>query len=70
MQIKVNGKEQLLNSDTISVKEVLETNKIERPEAVSVQLNGAFVKKEDYGTTMLNESDEIDFLYFMGGGAK
>jgi len=70
MQIKVNGKEQIIDQAELLVKDVLEINNIERPEVVSVQLNGEFVKKEDHATIFLKENDEIDFLYFMGGGNK
>jgi sulfur carrier protein len=37
---------------------------------VSIQLNGNFVVREKYTTTQLKEGDEIDFLYFMGGGSR
>ena len=37
---------------------------------VSVQLNGEFVAKENFGGTALKEGDAVDFLYFMGGGAE
>jgi sulfur carrier protein len=40
------------------------------PEAVSVQLNGNFVKRENFSTTHLKENDEVEFLYFMGGGTQ
>lgn len=69
MIVKVNGKEQTFNNGQLSVSELLKVSKVERPEVVSVQLNGEFVKKEDYGSTHVKETDEIDFLYFMGGGA-
>lgn len=69
MKIKVNGKEQILDKDSISVKELLNVSKVEKPDMVSVQLNGEFVKKEDYSNTSVKESDEVDFLYFMGGGS-
>jgi sulfur carrier protein len=35
---------------------------------VSVQLNGEFVSRDDYESVSLKEDDEVDFLYFMGGG--
>jgi len=36
---------------------------------VSIQLNGEFVVRDDYDSTLVNEGDEVDFLYFMGGGS-
>jgi len=35
---------------------------------VSVQLNGAFVQRTDFEQTHIQDGDEVDFLYFMGGG--
>jgi|TARA_B100000315_G_C14198102_1_gene416362 sulfur carrier protein len=68
MKIKVNGKEQNFDKDSLSVSELLNLSKVEKPEMVSVQLNGEFVKKEDLEKTNLKENDEVEFLYFMGGG--
>jgi sulfur carrier protein len=36
---------------------------------VSVQLNGEFLKREEFDSTLVREKDEVDFLYFMGGGS-
>lgn len=68
MKIKVNGKEQNFDKDLLSVSELLNLSKVEKPEMVSVQLNGEFVKGEDLEKTNLKENDEVEFLYFMGGG--
>ena len=66
--LKVNGKDQELN-DTLSVSGLIELNKVSQPDMVSIQLNGNFVIRENYESTLLKEGDEIDFLYFMGGGS-
>ncbi len=68
MKLKVNGKEKIYKQEKLSVAELLKIDNVERPEMVSVQRNGAFVKREEYGATYLDDTDEIDFLYFMGGG--
>ena len=65
--VKVNGKNQELNG-ILSISDLITLNKIAQPEMVSIQLNGSFVLRENYESTNLNEGDEIDFLYFMGGG--
>jgi len=54
----------------LSVLDVIQLNNVIQPEMVSVQRNGEFVLKDDYASTLLNEGDEVDFLYFMGGGSK
>jgi len=43
-------------------------NKVEQPDMVSVQLNGEFVPRDRFAATVFQDGDEIDFLYFMGGG--
>lgn len=68
-KILVNGNEQAVELP-VSVADVIKSNNVFQPDMVSVQLNGAFVSKEDYETSILSEGDEIDFLYFMGGGQK
>jgi len=68
MNIKVNGKEQAFDKDSVSVSEMLTLCDVNQPDMVSVQLNGEFVNKESYANASVKEGDEIDFLYFMGGG--
>lgn len=68
MDIRVNGKNRSFDKSTISVKEMLTLCAVNQPDMVSVQLNGEFVNKENYERTALRQGDEIDFLYFMGGG--
>lgn len=68
-KINVNGKEQTIN-ESLSLSELLVINNVAEPSMVSIQVNGSFVVREDYDTTKLNENDEVDFLYFMGGGSK
>lgn len=69
MKIKVNGKDQEFSNNQIGLIELLQQNKVTRPELVSVQINGSFVNREGYNTTIVNDNDEVDFLFFMGGGA-
>ncbi len=68
-QIKVNGKEQTIQ-ELMTLSELLVINNVAEPSMVSIQVNGTFVVREDYDTTKLSENDEVDFLYFMGGGSK
>ena len=69
MKIKVKNKEQEINKENVTVSEVLQLNDVELPDMVSVQLNGEFVKREKFSETFLKENDELEFLYFMGGGS-
>ena len=67
MQIKVNGASQEIEAG-LNLADLLVRNQVEQPDMVSVQLNGEFVQRDRVAATALNEGDEVDFLYFMGGG--
>ena len=68
MRIKVNGKDQEVKNTGISVFELLSENNVQNTGMVSVQLNGKFVNRDDFHTVAVKDKDEIDFLFFMGGG--
>lgn len=68
MNIKVNGKDSLIESGSLSIAQLLIREKVENPQMVSVQRNGEFVDKSNFADTLLREGDEVDFVYFMGGG--
>lgn len=67
VKIKVNGVPQEIERQ-LSIADLLAHNKVEMPDMVSVQLNGAFAQRDRFAATVLQEGDEVDFLYFMGGG--
>lgn len=69
MKIAVNGKEVILEK-TLSVKELLETQKVEMQDYVTVQINDEFIDRENFETLLIKEDDIVEFLYFMGGGAQ
>jgi len=68
MSIIVNGKEQIITENAISLLDLIKQNNVKQPEMVSVQLNGQFVDRVVFSETKIKEGDEVDFLYFMGGG--
>jgi len=69
MELVVNGEKKTVGPD-ISIVELLEVCNVEVPDMVSVQLNREFVDKSAYQDTLLSENDEVEFLYFLGGGAR
>ena len=69
MTIKVNGESQHVESGT-TVGQLLVINQVAQPDMVSVQLNGEFLDRNRFPDTLLKEGDEVDFLYFMGGGGR
>jgi len=68
MIIKVNG-ENLESSDVLNIVQLLVVAKVESPDVVSVQLNGNFLDRKLFESTMLEDKDEVDFMYFLGGGS-
>jgi sulfur carrier protein len=68
MKISVNGKEQQIGENEISLLKLIKQNNVQQPDMVSVQVNENFINREDFEITVIKEGDEVDFLYFMGGG--
>ena len=69
MKLTVNG-ETLELDKSINIKELLVLAKADQPEYVTVQLNGEFVDHSGFENTFVKEGDTVEFLYFMGGGAR
>jgi sulfur carrier protein len=67
--IKVNGKPESIGVASVSVAELLTLQNVKMPDMVSVQLNGDILERASFPTTAVQENDEVEFLYFMGGGA-
>lgn len=65
--IKVNGESQEVVLP-LTVEELIKNNNVENPELVSVQANEEFLDRNEYAKRQVEEGDEIDFLFFMGGG--
>jgi len=70
MQIKVNGESNELQEAQVNLSKLLELRRVESPEMVAVQLNGEFVDMASYPSTYLKSGDDVEFLYFMGGGSR
>ena len=67
MKITVSGKKKE-HSKGLTVKQLIEAEDVENPLYVTVTLNDEFVNSEDFDKTVINDGDNIEFLYFMGGG--
>ena len=68
-KIYVNGDAQNVNLP-LNVSELIKQLLVENPEMVSVQVNEEFAEREDWDSVQIKEGDKVDFLYFMGGGAR
>ena len=54
----------------LTVAALIEKEDVENAAYVTVTLNDDFVEKDNFETTVLQEGDVVEFLYFMGGGAR
>ncbi len=69
IEVEINGSKDSLPKE-LSVAELLSIKKVESPEMVSVELNGEFVDRGAFADSIVKSGDSVEFLYFMGGGAK
>lgn len=68
MKINVAGNKKEYE-EGLTVSQLIEKENVENPLYVSVTINEEFVERDDFDKTVINDGDEIEFLYFMGGGA-
>ena len=68
MKCKINGKEETIEADQLTVTALLKTQSVKMPDMVSVELNGTMLDRENFDTALVKEGDVVEFLYFMGGG--
>ena len=62
-----------VNGETLDIREgatVLELLEAQgyRLGIIAVEYNGMILKKEDYGTTVLQKGDKLEVVSFVGGG--
>ncbi|MBP1561410.1 MAG: sulfur carrier protein ThiS [Oscillospiraceae bacterium] len=55
-------------ADGTTVAQLIEAEKVETPEYVTVTINDDFVESGTFETTTVKDGDSVEFLYFMGGG--
>ncbi len=68
MHIQVSGK-RIEVEDGITVMRLMELQKVETPQNVTVTLNNVFLPVERYECYALQEGDAVEFLCSMGGSS-
>lgn len=68
MKVLINGEQRSIDNSQISITDLLILEKVGNADMVSVQKNGEFVARNEFDTLPISDGDEIDFLFFMGGG--
>jgi sulfur carrier protein len=69
MKLTINGETRELPAE-MSVTALLVHQQVKMPDMVSVELNGEILERQAFATTPLKDGDRVEFLYFMGGGAR
>ena len=67
MKITVAGNKKEVE-DGLTVSGLIELEQVETPQYVTVSINEEFVESGAFESTVLKDGDEVEFLYFMGGG--
>ena len=68
MTIQLNGKENAL-SEAVTLEKLLLENQVRNLDMISVQLNGKTLERNEFQTTSISDGDQVEVLYFMGGGS-
>ena len=55
--------------EATTITKLIQQEKVENAEYVTVTLNDDFLEKAVFESTVIKEGDNIEFLYFMGGGS-
>jgi sulfur carrier protein len=67
MKIALNNSEELIERDEITVNELLELKKYTFKMLV-IKINNNIVKKDDYGSAVIKDGDNVLVLHLMSGG--
>lgn len=57
-------------TEGITLAQLVIDEKVENPEYVTVTVNDEFVENHDLENVVVKANDNIEFLYFMGGGSR
>ena len=67
MKITVAGVQKEV-ADGLTVAQLIVDENVETPQYVTVTINDEFVENGTFEQTVLEDGDNVEFLYFMGGG--
>ena len=68
MNLQINGENESFDDSQLTIGQLLKLKNVKMPEMVTVELNGDILDRDAFDNTSLKDNDEIEFLYFMGGG--
>ena len=68
MVVTIAGEKKEIKEWTTVAQLIIDEN-VENADYVTVTINDEFVDSENFDSTVINENDVVEFLYFMGGGS-
>lgn len=67
MTITVTGVKKKV-ADGLTLAQLVVDEKVETPEYVTASVNEEFISSSSFEDTVLKDGDNVEFIYFMGGG--
>lgn len=67
MKILLNNREEIFDKENITVNEMLQLKKFSFRMRI-VKVNGRFIPRDQYETTVLRNGDNVQMIYLMSGG--
>ncbi len=67
MTITVTGVKKEV-ADGLTLAQLVIDEKVETPEYVTASVNEEFISSSSFEGTVLKDGDNVEFIYFMGGG--
>ena len=67
MTITVTGVKKEV-ADGMTLAQLVVDEKVETPEYVTASVNEEFISSSSFEDTVLKDVDNVEFIYFMGGG--
>lgn len=67
MTITVTGVKKEV-ADGLTLAQLVVDENVETPEYVTASVNEEFISSSSFEDTVLKDGDNVEFIYFMGGG--
>jgi len=67
MKILLNNREESFSGETVTVTELLKVKKYSFKMRI-IKINGKFISKEEYDSTVIHDGDDVKMFYLMSGG--
>jgi len=67
MKIILNDREEDFEREAMSVSEMLDLKKFSFRMRI-IKINGKLISRDDYGSSIINDGDNVQMLYLMSGG--